>query len=284
MNRKQQAKETDIIALLQDFGYSPSKKGTTKCWYNSPLADESVPSFVVNIQKNTWWDFGRGKGGDTLSFVMAYKSCTFSEAISIIVGGDRARPMHRAPDIPIKQSTIDIVDVKHIQNKYLIQYAESRGIEYNILSRHCKEVDFVFSNWDFVTHSAIGFENRSGGWELRSPNKKVGNSPKTWSMIRGTADVDSCDVFEGFFDFLSHLQYHGLEEPELDSYILNSLSFCEWVKPELEMYGGCNLYLDNNPPAKDKIEQYFMDDRYIDMSYIFGENGDYNEFLKSIIK
>jgi hypothetical protein len=262
-------------------GYSPSRKGKTKAKYLSPLANENEASFVVDTIKNRWRDYGRGKGGDTIDFVIAHENCTFREAIDLILDGKISRPQHQAPT-GMKASTVEIIDVKDIVNPHLIRYAESRGISKEILLRHCKEVDFVFSEWDHVTHIAIGFQNHSGGWELRSPSKKVGNSPKTWSMVRGTVDISSCDVFEGFFDFLSHLEYHKILEPELDTFILNSLSFCEWVKPELEMYSLRNLYLDNNPPARERMKDYFSEEGYYDRSDVFAEFEDYNEFLKSI--
>jgi len=284
MDRKTQAKQTDIISLLSSYGYKPSKLGTTKAWYNSPLADESKASFVVDVQRNTWRDFGRGKSGDVIEFVKEYRGCDFPDAISIILDGDVVTKKHTPPTHPIKDSTIKIVDVKRIQNKYLIEYAKSRAIGYEVLAKHCKEVDFVFSDWDHVSHTSIGFENSKGGWELRSASKKVGNSPKYWSMIRGTEDVDACDVFEGFFDFLSHLQYHDLVEPERDSFILNSLSFCGWVKPSLDMYGTVALYFDNDEAAERHTKEHFNGDKYAICNTFYAGYPDYNEFLKSTIK
>lgn len=281
MNRKQQAKDKDIVSLLGDMGYSPTKKGNTKAWYLSPLASENEASFVVNIKKNTWRDFGRGVGGDTISFIMEHEQCDFPEAISFILDGKIERSKFVPPVVDDKREAIEIIDVRYLRNKYLLQYGKSRCINPNILSMHCREVDFVFTEWDSITHTAIGFQNNKGGWELRSPTKKIGNSPKYWTMVRGTSSEDACDVFEGFFDFLSHLQYHDLIYPERDSIILNSLVFSSWVKPTLDYYSVVALYFDNDEAATRHINEHFTDKKYAICSDMYADYPDYNEFLKS---
>lgn len=284
MNRKQLAKETSLTSLLSRFGFSPSKKGSSKYWYNSPLANESVPSFVVNLKTNTWRDFGRGVGGDTISFVMEYEHCDFKDALDLILDG-QVTQRHNPESVPDVEHGIGIVDVRELTSPHLFAYAESRGIASEVLAEQCKEVDFVFKDWDHITHHAIGFENSKGGWELRNPHKKVGNSPKTWSLVRGTNDDDdSCDVFEGFFDFLSHLTLHNQERPKTDSYILNSLSFCEWVKPSLDVYSSVALYFDHDDAANRHIAEHFDDGRYIDARQVYEGYSDYNEYVSAIIR
>jgi len=282
MDRKQQAKETDIVSILSDYGFQPSRNGQTRIWYNSPFRSENIPSFIVKLKNNTWRDFGVQEGGDTISLVMKLESCTFRQAIDKIIDGDMEVRKHDPSKVPNKETGIDIVDVRDITDRYLIDYAKSRGIYIDVLRAQCKEVDFVYKSWDHVVHHAIGFKNDKGGYELRNSKVKVGNSPKYWTTVQGTDDDGTCDVFEGFFDFMSHLQINKRTRPKNDSFILNGLAFCSWVKPELDMYHTKCIFLDNGFAAKEAVQLHFNDDdSYIDASHLYEEYDDYNDYIKA---
>ena len=280
MDRKQQAKNVDMYSFLWGHGHECVKKSPTKAWYNSPFRNENVPSFVIDLKLNRWSDYGINEHGDILDFVMKFESCSFPEAIDKIIGGDITSKKHNPDSIPSVKTGIGILDVKEIQNKYLMAYSRSRAIDPDLMKLHCKEVDFVFCDWDHVIHTAIGFQNDKGGFELRSPSKKVGNSPKYWSTRRGASDSSHANVFEGFFDYLSHLQWNKYNYPKSDSYILNGLAFCSWVKKDLEMYDEVGIYLDNGFAADEAIADNFSDDKYIIKRDLYKDHGDYNEFVK----
>ena len=46
----------------------------------SPFNKEKTPSFFVNDQKMTWFDFSSGKNGQIFDFVMMTEGLTFPEA------------------------------------------------------------------------------------------------------------------------------------------------------------------------------------------------------------
>ncbi len=282
MDRKQQAKETDITHVLSNYGFDPTRRGQARHWYNSPFRAENIPSFVVNLKKNTWRDYGIQEGGDVIDVVRKLEGCTFREAIAKIVDGRIEAVKHNPDNVPDVETGIEIVDVRDIEDRYLIAYAASRAISYEVLRAQCKEVDFVFRSWDHVTHHAIGFKNDRGGWELRNAKEKVGNSPKYWTTVQGTGIEHACDVFEGFFDYLSHLEANGLTQPKNDSFILNGLAFCSWVKPELEAYNLKCIYLDNGFAAKEAVQEHFSDDdTYLDASGLYEDYDDYNDYIKA---
>ena len=62
----------DIEAMkrypLEDFlarlGHHPVQRRANAIWYRSPYREEHTPSFKVNPEKNLWFDFGEGKGGN----------------------------------------------------------------------------------------------------------------------------------------------------------------------------------------------------------------------------
>jgi DNA primase len=47
----------------------------------SPFTEEKTPSFFVNDQKETWFDFSSGKNGNVFDFVMETEGVSFSEAV-----------------------------------------------------------------------------------------------------------------------------------------------------------------------------------------------------------
>src|SRR5215831_7390544 len=47
----------------------------------SPFNKEKTPSFFVNDQKASWFDFSAGRNGDIFDFVMATEGVEFPEAV-----------------------------------------------------------------------------------------------------------------------------------------------------------------------------------------------------------
>lgn len=62
-----------ITEFLQEHGYQPTSVKGNNWWYLSPLRNELTASFKVDVNKNVWYDFGLGKGGN----LRTLKSCSF---------------------------------------------------------------------------------------------------------------------------------------------------------------------------------------------------------------
>ena len=60
-------KQIPIADYLHSLGYSPVKQQGNGLWYKSPLREEHEPSFKVNTDRNLWYDFGAGKGGNIIA-------------------------------------------------------------------------------------------------------------------------------------------------------------------------------------------------------------------------
>jgi DNA primase len=52
----------------------------------SPFKNEKTPSFFVNDQKGSWFDFASGQNGDIFKFIMLTEGLTFPEAIERLAG------------------------------------------------------------------------------------------------------------------------------------------------------------------------------------------------------
>lgn len=65
-------------------GYIPLKRAGASYKGLCPFHEEKTPSFIVTPQRQTFKCFGCGKGGDAISFVMAYENVDYPEAIRIL--------------------------------------------------------------------------------------------------------------------------------------------------------------------------------------------------------
>ena len=63
----QEAKQIKIADYLQSLGYLPVKQQGNSLWYKSPFRQETEASFKVNINRNLWFDYGLGKGGNIIA-------------------------------------------------------------------------------------------------------------------------------------------------------------------------------------------------------------------------
>ena len=62
-----EAKRIRIEEYLHSLGYSPARQQGGSLWYKSPFRDECEPSFKVNTERNQWYDFALGKGGNIIA-------------------------------------------------------------------------------------------------------------------------------------------------------------------------------------------------------------------------
>lgn len=60
----EQLRQVPLVDLLTRLGFAPAYRRGQDVWYRSPLREERTASFKVNTDRNVWFDFGLGKGGD----------------------------------------------------------------------------------------------------------------------------------------------------------------------------------------------------------------------------
>jgi DNA primase len=181
----QEVKQMDMIEYLQKLGYQPQKIRNNDYWYLSPLRDEKEPSFKVNRKLNAWYDFGLGQGGNIIDFGVLYHHCTVSELLQKI---PEIFSFHQPQTLTVQQPlpytqklkealelTIKVIAARPLTNPSLCRYLDDRKIPFEIAEKFCKEVNFELNGKQFF---AIGFENKSGGFELRNQLFKGSTSPK----------------------------------------------------------------------------------------------------------
>jgi hypothetical protein len=141
-------------------------------------------------------------------------------------------------------SGIELMATGPFSDSRLLGYAMERGISSELLSKACLQVSFRNGQNPRI-YTAIGFANRSGGYELRNRYFKGAASPKDITLLN--AGYSTLSIFEGFFDYLSFRE-SALFFP-CDVLVLNSLSLWEKAAPVIQLYGDKRLYLDNDPAA-----------------------------------
>ena len=176
------------------------------------------------------------------------------------------------------------LEVVPLSSPALYSYLRQRGINTELAKRECREVRYLT---DGKPYFAVGFPNRSGGYEIRNKFFKGCIAPKDITHIRQEQPRETCCLFEGFMDYLSFLTLR-LERcpncPDLDGQdyiVLNSTSNLSKAIRPLGGYGHIHCFLDNDKAGMEAVqklrEEYGL--RVRDASHIYGDYNDLNDFL-----
>lgn len=278
--------QTEIETLrqipLEDFlarlGHEPVRRRGNEWWYAAPYRTERTPSFRVNVDKQLWYDFGLGKGGDifTLAGVFVH-SCDFMEQAKFITeaGIVPLPPIGPRPHKAVeKKPAFEEVEVRALSHRALLSYLEERGVASAIAGRHCKEIHFRLNGKRYF---AIGFGNRSRGFELRNCFFKGCIPPKDFSSFRQGSS--RCHLYEGFMDWLSALTL-GIGTTE-DSLVLNSVANVDKAIPALENYQEIVCHLDHDDAGRRTVEvlRKHFGECVTDHSGLYSGYKDLNEYL-----
>ena len=152
-------KQISIADYLHSLGYSPVKRQGNGLWYKSPLREEHEASFKVNTDRNLWYDFGAGKGGNIIALA---KELYFSDSLPYLL----KRIEEQTPNVhPVSFSfpqhrtepSFQHLEVRDLTHPALLRYLQGRGINIELAKRECKELHLVSRIWQEVTRFAIPF-------------------------------------------------------------------------------------------------------------------------------
>lgn len=289
-----QAKKIPLSEILARLGFQPIKtfRGGEELAFLSPFRAEKEPSLFVNIRINCWNDFG-DIGGNALDFVIRYRNTDvkgglefldqmFGKGFTALPTTEKTVPVAKTP----KEEVFLLVSALPFGSsaKSLVKYiTEERRIDPEIAAKYLKELHFTHRETG-KKYFAAGFENLSGGYEIRNPFFKSSLGAKDMSFISGSGAGEALYVFEGFLDFLSKLTLDHSKVPTADCLILNSVSYFEKAvyfvrKKGYEMVKG---FLDNDRAGNDttfKLRAEYKN-TFFDQRYEYQEFKDLNEYLK----
>ena len=286
-----EAKQIRIEEYLHSLGYNPVRRQGNSLWYKSPFRDEQEPSFKVNTERNLWYDFGAGKGGNIIALA---RELYASDSLPYLL----ERIAEQAPGVrpvsfsfgkqALSKPSFQQLEVVPLSSPALLSYLRQRGINTELAKRECSEAHFTNNGKRYF---AIAFPNVSEGYEIRNRYFKGCIAPKEISHIKQPGKArETCYVFEGFMDYLSFLTLR-LENcpkfPELDRQdymVLNSVSNVSKALYPLGSYERIHCFFDNDRAGMEALRQIRMEysrDLYIrDASQTYSGCKDLNEYLQ----
>jgi DNA primase len=274
-----EAKQLSIVDYLSSIGISPVRIRHADHWYISPFRSEKDPSFKVNDKLNVWYDHGAGIGGTIIDLGMNLHQCSAKEFLEKLAN-DPGRQFE--PQVQryqhVTQPKIELVDVGQLKEKQLLNYLTQRKIIRKIAEKYCHQVIFRIGRREY---SAVGFQNKSGGFELRNHWFKGSTSPKDVSLIKNGSS--NLSIVEGFFDMLS---MHSISKRRhvtrnTDVLVLNSVSFIKRSMPIISDYKNVNLFFDNDP-AGERAKAVLASEgvQFKDRSDLYKDFKDLNDYLR----
>ena len=280
-------KQIPIADYLHSLGYSPVKQQGNGLWYKSPLREEHEPSFKVNTDRNLWYDFGAGKGGNIIALA---KELYCSDSLPYLLNRIAEQTPHVRPvsfSFPQRRTepSFQHLEIRDLTHPALLRYLQGRSINIELAKRECKELHFTNNGRPFF---AIGFPNMAGGYEVRNSFFKGCIAPKDITHIRQQdGQRCMCYLFEGFMDYLSFLTIrvrNNPQHPRLDTQdyvILNSVSNLAKAESLLETYTQIGCFLDNDTAGRNtskKLKEKFGE-RMLDKSMYYRDYKDLNDYL-----
>ena len=277
MNCKQ-FNSISLEEVLVSLGYLPTKQNEKEAWFLNPFSTENHASFKLDKRNNVWYLHSEGIGGNNIDFMMKYLKASVKEVLEW-AEKQNFSSFQSQKDYHSKSSSLNyhITEIKELQNENLKIYLQQRGLSPTVYSL-VKEVHFAIGEKKLY---AIGFENLSGGWELRNQFYKGSLLKKDISVVNLNNNLEknkNVVVFEGFMDALSFVEMKPFFIGDL--LVMNSISLLNRTKEHLKIYSEIHLFLDNDKAGetcKNEILKSFPEAK--NHSEIYALHKDLNDYF-----
>ena len=287
-----------IVAYLAKHGIHPVGMSGKRHRFKSVFREEKEPSMFVEDEEGLWNDFGHG-GGSIIDLAMQmHNFVNIPETLEhltqfsskIITKSPRILP-NQVNLFDKTNSSITNLRIKPLNHFVLLKYLrEERGIDGQIAKRYLRLV--WYDNKNRKDLFAIGWENNSGSFELRSAGKsdfKAITGRKDISTIINKAAVKTAYVFESMLDFLSALMIKKQMYLEGTVYILNSTSLVKRLIPLLEKnnFELIHTFFDNDragETAKTTLLEFCPNPSVINIQTFYEGFDDLNEYWVNRLK
>jgi len=283
----EEARKLSIVNYLEKCGFSPQYIRGNNHWYLSPMRDEKHASFKVDSQKNLWFDHGTGEGGNFVDLGIRLHRCSVDQLLARLSAADNSLPFQppltgsvNAAAAEPDMQRIKILDVSPLNDSDLTAYITGRGIDLTTARWYCREITFSMND---KTYTAVGFENRSGGYELRNSWFKGSSSPKDITLLSSHDNARAVCVIEGFVDFLSLQALRQMPDEPVDIIVLNSVSLIGRSIDLLSNYGQVYQYLNHDKAgyaAAEKLKEAGI--KTVDASGFYQGYNDINAYLMAV--
>jgi len=271
--------------VLISLGHLPTKQTEKEAWFLNPFATENQASFKLDKRNNIWYLHSEGIGGNNIDFIMKYLKASVKEVLEWAKNQNFSsfQPQNSIQKQNSLKQNYLITEIKELQNENLKNYLHQRGLSTKVYPL-AKEIHFTIGEKNLY---AIGFENLSGGWELRNSFYKGSVLKKDISILNLNNENQNQHktgkrivVFEGFIDALSFIEMKPFFNGDI--LVMNSISLLNRTKEYLKNYPEIHLLLDNDKAGetcKNEILKSFPEAK--NHSEIYALHKDLNDYLKS---
>lgn len=293
------AKQIPIPRLLQTLGVTQVLEKGSSIWYHSPCSPsgDKTPSLQVSLDGYMFTDWSTGRSGNIIDLAMAIRGTnSVSEALEFIASlTGEARPSlsssirtsHSVSTQNVRKPQkprIEIIETSPLHSPALLDYVSRRNIPATIAMRYCSEVLFrVAGQKRMAPYYAIGFQNNSGGFELRNAFAKMATAPKDITTI-GNVNSGYALVFEGCFDFLTAAALGIFDCQHSYAIVLNTTSLLNRAFDSLTGAASVECYLDNDDAGR-RATRTIMETKIgivTDCSSFYQHYKDLNEYWCSV--
>ena len=269
--------------VLFSLGHHPTKQNEKEAWFLNPFYTETQASFKINKNLNYWYLHSEGIGGNNTDFMMKYLKASVKEVLEWAENQNffSFQPQNSIQKQNSLKQNYQITEIKELQNENLKNYLHQRGFSPKVYPL-VKEIHFTIGDKNLY---AIGFENLSGGWELRNSFYKGSLLKKDISILNFNNESQNQNetgkkiaVFEGFMDALSFVEMKPFFRGGV--LVMNSISLLNRTKEHLKNYSEIHLFLDNDKPGeicKNEILKSFPEAK--DHSEIYALHKDLNDYF-----
>lgn len=272
-------KKISIVDYLSTHGLKPKRITGRNAAFLSPFREESVPSLIVDMNKNKWHDYGGNNDhGDVIDLLIKIERCNFNRACEILSNGNGIVFNEYVPKKITSEPGVMIHSTGDITDKELLTYAcDTRKINEDVLRKYCVQIGISFPHSmkdSKRIYTLLGFKSDLGGYECRNSWMKVCAGAKSHTTIKGKLNSKYI-LTEGFFDALTYFTYYGILEPQYTMYCLNGSSqftaLNKFIGDKEVLYYG-----DNDKTGNEIAEQI---KKVTDMRHIYDFYKDFNSFL-----
>lgn len=288
-----QAKQLRMQDVLAALGCQPHHEAKGEIWYPSPFRHESEPSFKINLERNIWYDFGEGEGGNILDFAMKYYATDLRGGLRQLAAlniGTLLQPVTKPSTVPKRaavkavQASEEGLSVARIQplcNPALIRYLEQRCIPLEIARDYVQEMHYIRQGKPYF---ALAFANDSGGYELRNPYFKGTHSVKDIRLMKRKGNAGSVALFEGFMDMLSALVAYADDLKDTSLLVLNSVALKDKALAAIQAMGArtVKLFPDHDASGRELVTWFMAQlpgTEIVDQSRHYAGYKDVNDWL-----
>ena len=174
----QTAKQIRLEEYLHSLGYSPVKRQGINLWYKSPFREETEASFKVNTERNQWYDFALGKGGNIIALA-SHLYATDSVPYLLKRIEEQAPHVHPVSFSFRKQSftepSFQQLEIVPLSSPALLAYLQGRGINLELAKRECREARYTHNGKRYF---AIAFPMLRVGLRFATAISRAASPPR----------------------------------------------------------------------------------------------------------